>query len=112
METFSVKNRYTVDDLAALVKLLRDPEGGCPWDKVQTHESIRQNFIEETYEAADAIDKADSALLCEELGFTSAYNLDGGQSSVLLAKEGPINDPYRDGRPVSDIIAVCDLPQE
>ncbi len=62
--------------------------------------------------SSDGLSMRDLSLLCEELGFTRAYNLDGGQSSVLLAKEGPINDPYRDGRPVSDIIAVCDLPQE
>ena len=68
MSKFIVKDRYDINDLAALVELLRDPETGCPWDKVQTHESIRQNFIEETYEAADAIDKGDKALLQEELG--------------------------------------------
>lgn len=44
--------------------------------------------------------------LCEELGFTSAYNLDGGQSSVLQAKNGPINTPYANGRPVSDVLVV------
>ncbi|MEG0750939.1 MAG: nucleoside triphosphate pyrophosphohydrolase [Oscillospiraceae bacterium] len=68
MKKFEVKNNYTVDDLEALTRLLRDPVSGCPWDKVQTHESIRQNLIEETYEAADAIDKHDRELLCEELG--------------------------------------------
>ena len=47
--------------------ILRAPDG-CPWDRVQTHESIRQNFIEETYEAIEAIDKGDSPLLKEELG--------------------------------------------
>lgn len=46
--------------------------------------------------------------LCEELGFKRAYNLDGGQSSVLLAKNGPINNPVRNGRPISDIIAIRD----
>ena len=68
MKNFTVKNEYTVNDLIDLVEVLRDPEKGCPWDKVQTHESIRQNFIEETYEACDAIDKGDKTLLCEELG--------------------------------------------
>ena len=68
MEKFEIKDSYTVNDLIALVHVLRDPEHGCPWDKVQTHESIRQNLIEETYEAADAIDKNDKPLLCEELG--------------------------------------------
>ena len=46
--------------------------------------------------------------LCEELGFARAYNLDGGQSSVLLAKNGPINNPVRNGRPISDIIVIRD----
>ena len=36
--------------------ILRDPETGCPWDKVQTHQSIRKNFLEETYEALEALD--------------------------------------------------------
>ncbi len=68
MEKFQIKENYKVEDLFALVYALRDPEHGCPWDRVQTHESIRQNFIEETYEAVDAIDKQDKPLLCEELG--------------------------------------------
>lgn len=57
-----------MEDLAHIVELLRDPEHGCPWDKVQTHESIRKNFLEEAYEAVDAIDLKDTHLLCEELG--------------------------------------------
>lgn len=66
--TFKQKDRYTMQDLLDIVALLRDPDGGCPWDKVQTHESIRTNLLEETYEAADAIDLQDAHLLCEELG--------------------------------------------
>ena len=68
IESLLAKERYTMDDLRGIVALLRDPENGCPWDKVQTHASIRKNFIEETYEVADAIDLADVHLLCEELG--------------------------------------------
>lgn len=67
-EALMRKERYTMEDLLAIVALLRDPEHGCPWDKEQTHRSIRKNFIEETYEVADAIDLDDSHLLCEELG--------------------------------------------
>jgi len=58
---------YKVEDLRNIVALLRSPEG-CPWDREQTHESIRRNFLEEVYEACEAIDSGDSALLCEELG--------------------------------------------
>ena len=49
------------------MELLRSPEG-CPWDRVQTHQSIRQNMLEEAYEAADAIDHMDMDNLKEELG--------------------------------------------
>ena len=68
MNAYPEKQQYTADDLIAIIAILRDPEGGCPWDKVQTHTSIRMNFLEETYEAVDAIDLNDPELLCEELG--------------------------------------------
>lgn len=68
MTEYPKKDRYTADDLVAIIAILRDPENGCPWDKVQTHESIRMNFLEEAYEAVDAIDLKDPELLCEELG--------------------------------------------
>lgn len=68
MKAFPEKEIYTADDLTAIIALLRDPEHGCPWDKVQTHQSIRMNFLEEAYEAVDAIDLQDPDLLCEELG--------------------------------------------
>ena len=59
--------KYNIDNLLEIVALLRS-EDGCPWDKVQTHESIRGSLIEETYETADAIDKNDMFALKEELG--------------------------------------------
>lgn len=59
---------YTAEDLVAIIAILRDPENGCPWDKVQTHQSIRMNFLEEAYEAVDALDLDDPALMQEELG--------------------------------------------
>lgn len=64
---FERKTRYTVEDLCEIMRLLRS-ENGCPWDRVQTHESIRKNLIEETYEAVEAIDCKDSSMLKEELG--------------------------------------------
>lgn len=64
---FRFKEAYTISDLLEIMRLLRAPDG-CPWDRVQTHESIRQNFIEETYEVVEAIDKADFDLMREELG--------------------------------------------
>lgn len=65
---FTPKDRYDAQDLVRIVAQLRAPQGGCPWDREQTHSSIRMNFIEETYEAVDAIDQNDAHLLCEELG--------------------------------------------
>ncbi|MBQ7637881.1 MAG: nucleoside triphosphate pyrophosphohydrolase [Clostridia bacterium] len=67
VDDFEFKNRYTCKDLVDIVAILRAP-GGCPWDREQTHESIRKNFIEETYEAIEGIDKGDPDILREELG--------------------------------------------
>lgn len=68
MVEYQRKNHYDADDLVEIIKLLRDPQRGCPWDKVQTHSSIRMNFLEEAYEAVDALDCDDPELMCEELG--------------------------------------------
>lgn len=68
MTAYPEKECYDANDLAAIIALLRDPEAGCPWDKVQTHRSIRQNFLEETCEALEAIDNDDPVLMQEELG--------------------------------------------
>ncbi len=64
---FEIKDRYDIDDLIQLVTVLRAP-GGCPWDREQTHQSIKKNFIEETYEVVEAINKDDAESLKEELG--------------------------------------------
>ena len=64
---FEIKERYGIDDLRELMKVLRS-ENGCPWDKVQTHESIRMDVLEEAYEVAEAIDSGKKDLLKEELG--------------------------------------------
>ncbi|MCP4365890.1 MAG: nucleoside triphosphate pyrophosphohydrolase, partial [Planctomycetes bacterium] len=49
------------------MRRLRD-EGGCPWDKEQTHQSLKPYLVEETYEVIDAIDENDPEALKEELG--------------------------------------------
>ena len=67
MIDFYSKPRYDFEDLCQLVRVLRAPDG-CPWDSVQTHESIRRNFLEEVYEACEAIDQKDPVHLREELG--------------------------------------------
>ncbi len=67
MIDFQYKSHYDVADFRRLIQLLRQKDG-CPWDSVQTHHSIRNNFLEETYEVCEAIDTEDTALLREELG--------------------------------------------
>ena len=67
MVNFERKETYSLQDLIEILRILRAP-GGCPWDRAQTHLSDRRNFLEEAYEAAEAIDNDDSVLLREELG--------------------------------------------
>ena len=62
------KNRYNAADALRVIYRLTQKDGGCPWDKAQTHDSIRINMIEEAYEAVDAIDKRDVANMREEFG--------------------------------------------
>ena len=64
---FTFKSRYDIEDLIRIVAVLRAP-GGCPWDIEQTHESLKKDFIEETYEVIEAINKKSPAMLREELG--------------------------------------------
>lgn len=63
----SNKRRYDFDDLLSIMDKLRGP-GGCPWDREQTHESLKRYLIEESYEVIEAIDEDDMGKLCEELG--------------------------------------------
>lgn len=67
MINFPCKERYGWEDLLEIVRDLRSPDG-CPWDKAQTHDSIRRNFLEEVYEALDAVDRDDAENMREELG--------------------------------------------
>lgn len=67
MTEFQRKEKYSFKDLCDIVRILRSP-GGCPWDIEQTHKSIRNDFIEEVYEAVEGIDNDDPAILREELG--------------------------------------------
>ena len=67
MVDFQCKSRYDYEDFLTVMRLLRGP-GGCPWDREQTHQSIRRNFLEETYEVIDALDKDSAPDMCEELG--------------------------------------------
>ena len=61
------KSQYTIDDLFEILTILRG-ENGCPWDRVQTHESMKKNMIEECYEAVDALDNGTDMDFANELG--------------------------------------------
>lgn len=67
MQPFQPKEHYDLNDLVDIVARLRAPNG-CPWDRQQTHASLRMAMLEEAYEVADAIDKGSDTMLCEELG--------------------------------------------
>ena len=58
-------NRFAT--LVDIIARLRAPDG-CPWDRKQTHASLRENLLEECYEALEALDEGDSGKLCDELG--------------------------------------------
>ena len=67
MVDFQYVDSYGIEDLLRIMELLRAP-GGCPWDREQTHQSIRRNMLEEAYEAVEAIDEEDPEHLKDELG--------------------------------------------
>ncbi|MDR3051939.1 MAG: nucleoside triphosphate pyrophosphohydrolase [Oscillospiraceae bacterium] len=64
---YLARQRFGLADLAHIMRVLRGP-GGCPWDREQTHESLRPYLIEEAYEAVDAMDSGDPDALADELG--------------------------------------------
>lgn len=64
---FQFKDKYDINDLLEVTRILRS-ENGCVWDREQDHKSIRMNVLEEAYEVMEAIDADDDAMLKEELG--------------------------------------------
>lgn len=62
-----IKEKYSFEDLLEIMARLRG-ENGCPWDREQTHESLRIYMIEETYEVLEALDSGDKGRFCNELG--------------------------------------------
>ncbi len=91
--TFSTKECYSFADLCHIISRLRG-EHGCPWDKKQTHESLRASLIEECYETVDAIDAHDPHMLADELG------------DVLM--QVVMHAAIADEHAAFDIIDVCD----
>jgi MazG family protein len=62
-----MKSKSTIDDLLKVMAKLRSPKG-CPWDREQSHRSLRRHAVEEVYELIDAIDAGDDHEMAEELG--------------------------------------------
>lgn len=75
---------YSQEDFRAVLDRLLAPDG-CPWDRAQTHESLRKNLIEEAYEAVDAIDSGRTELIVEELGDVL---LQVGLHSAIAERDG------------------------
>ncbi len=61
------RKKYTFADLVGIMKKLRAPDG-CPWDREQTHESIKKHVVEEAYELVEVIDKKDEKKIADESG--------------------------------------------
>ncbi|MFT8347719.1 nucleoside triphosphate pyrophosphohydrolase [Clostridium saccharoperbutylacetonicum] len=92
-----MNNKKDFNDLLQIIEILRG-ENGCPWDREQTHESLKKSLVEESYEVIDAIDQADDDSLIEELG-------DVLLQVVFHASIGK-EDGYFD---INDVIgAICD----
>ena len=66
-QAYIENEKHDLNELLDIVSILRGPEG-CPWDKAQTHESLKECFLNETKEVLEAIDHKDDENLCEELG--------------------------------------------
>ena len=93
----SIKNRKDIYEFIDLIDMLRG-ENGCPWDRVQTHESIKNAIVEESYEVKDAIEQDDEEALIEELGdvllhvvFHSSIGKDEGKFNFNDVVEGIYN---------------------
>ena len=82
------EKNYDFNSLRMLTEVLRG-KGGCPWDMEQTHESIRNDIIEETYEVVEAIDNSDPKLLREELGDELLDEVNGGMAKYRLYLHEP-----------------------
>jgi len=83
------KEEYSFKDFEQIVRLLRDPDGGCPWDKVQTHKSLTKDFqneVNEVFEGIDILDRTGSGEnLCEELGDVLLHIV---MQAVIAEEEG------------------------
>lgn len=85
---FTLRERQTFGDLLEVIRRLRDPDG-CPWDRAQTHLSIRGNAVEEAYELVEALELNDIGKMIEESGdvmlqalFHSTIAEDNGEFST------------------------------
>ena len=103
MVEFQRKDFYSYEDFLEIMRLLRAP-GGCPWDREQTHQSIRRNMLEEAYEVAEAIDgivgtvpaeNPPTALLLTTFSGGTRVQSSGTQTGAMLADLGVNTSPTR-----------------
>ena len=87
--------RTSFESLQNTVAILRGPHG-CPWDKKQTHQSIRDDFLQEVYELLDGLDRGNSEMIVEELGDVLFH-------VVLQTQMGIDNDEFQMGDVISHI---------
>ncbi len=91
------KERFSLEDLYEIIKILRSPNG-CPWDKVQTEKSVVKNLIEETYELVEAINLEDDDKMREETGdllLQVAFYMNFAEERGAYTKEDVISELCR-----------------
>lgn len=106
------KTEYKFQDLLAIIEILRAPDG-CPWDREQTHQSIRRELIEESYEVIEGIDSDNPEIMCEELGdlllqivFHASIAKDAGRFDIDSICDGICKKLiYRHPHVFSDVVA-------
>ena len=95
MNEEKIQDGCSLEPLRRVVSALRDPDGGCPWDLLQTHSTLRRYLLEEVYETLEAIDNRDVANLREELGdvlLQIVFHAQIAEENGLFTIQDVIND--------------------
>ena len=93
VEALLKKDSYTTEDLVEIMEILRG-EGGCPWDREQTHKTIRNNFIEEVYEVIEGIDDGGFPASVEQELLTTYAEVKTLRGYTLIANNSDFDKAY------------------
>ena len=95
-----------MDQLLEIMERLRDPEAGCPWDREQTHQTLRANLLEETYEVLEALDAQAARLAlrraAQEAGDVEDQAIAASVMSAVMEPRSPVPEPEPIPEPESE----------